>query len=117
MGSFPLRGPGGANKSKKKVAKKAQGVGGGFRGYEKNFGVPDGSPAKFYSDRYRRVFSQLGVKDSSVMGSLLKCELDFLTAGQMEAVRDYVEEPGERFFLVSAYMQKAWSRGIDRGMS
>ena len=117
LGSFPLRGPGGANKSKKKVAKKAQGVGGGFRGYEKNFGVPDGSPAKFYSDRYRRVFSQLGVKDSSVMGSLLKCELDFLTAGQMEAVRDYVEEPGERFFLVSAYMQKARSRGIDRGMS
>ena len=98
LGSFPLKGPGG-NTNKKKGTKKAQN-GSGFRGYEKNFGVPDGSPAKFYSDRYRRVFSQLGVKDTSAMGSLLKWQLDYLTSGQMEAVRDYVEEPGERFFLV-----------------
>ena len=98
LGSFPLKGPGG-NANKKKGPKKAQ-IGSGFRGYEKNFGVPDGSPAKFYSDRYRRVFSQLGVKDTSTMGSLLKWQLDYLTSGQMEAVRDYVEEPGERFFLV-----------------
>ena len=99
LGFFPLRGPGGNNPNKKKSTKKGQT--GGFRGYEKNFGVPDGSPAKFYSDRYRRVFSQLGVKDTSTMGSLLKWQLDYLTSGQMEAVRDYVEEPGERFFLVS----------------
>ena len=98
LGSFPLKGPGG-NASKKKGPKKTQ-IGSSFRGYEKNFGVPDGSPAKFYSDRYRRVFSQLGVKDTSAMGSLLEWQLDYLTSGQMEAVRDYVEEPGERFFLV-----------------
>lgn len=96
LGSFPLKSSNG-NSKKGEKKKKA----GGFRGYEKNFGKPDGSPAKFYSDRYTRVFSQLGVAEPSErLGSSLMWQLDYLTSGQMTAVKDYVDDPGQRFYLV-----------------
>ena len=96
LGNFPFKPLGGANRKKDKK-KKA----GGYRGFEKNFGVPDGSPAKFHSDRYLRVFSQLGVRDPGErMDSAFRWQLDYLTNGQMTAVQDYVNNPGEKFYLV-----------------
>merc|ERR1719319_955367 len=95
IGNFPLR-VGGINVKKgKKKQYPSQ-----FRGFEQNFGVPDGSPAKFYSDRYLRVFSQLGIQaPTERIGASNMWDLDYLTVGQMAAVRDYVEDPGERYFL------------------
>merc|ERR1712106_386155 len=76
----------------------------GFRGFEKNFGVPDGSPAKFYSDRYTRLFRQLGIRGNHSMAMDTtfrrngKMELVYLTGRQMTAVKDYVGG-SEKYFL------------------
>jgi len=98
IGHYPLEKMAGLKKKKRRK--------GGFRGYEKNFGVPDGSPAKFYSDRYTRLFRQLGIRGNHSMAMDTtfrrngKMELVYLTGRQMTAVKDYVGG-SEMYFLVS----------------
>ena len=101
IGHYPLDKMAGQKKKKRKK--------GGFRGYEKNFGVPDGSPAKFYSDRYTRLFRQLGIRGNHSMAMDTtfqrngKMELVYLTGRQMTAVKDYVGG-SETYFLVSGFI-------------
>ena len=80
---------------------------GAYRGYAKYFGRPDGSPAKYYSDRYTRLFHMLGVRsnrDQLAMDTTFlrngKVELCYLNSSQMHAVKEYVEKPDETYFLV-----------------
>ena len=100
LGNFPLDRK---QKSKKKV--KRGGGGGGFRGFEKNFGTPDGSPAKFYNDRYTRLYHQLAIRTNVglAMDSTFvrngKMELCYLTDRQMTAVRDYLDD-NDKYILV-----------------
>ena len=97
LGNFPLDK---TVKMKKKMKR------GGFRGYEKNFGTPDGSPAKFYNDRYTRLFHQLAVRTN--IGVNLdttfirngKMELCYLSDTQMSAVKDYLDD-NDKFILVN----------------
>ena len=97
VGHYPLD----KKEGKKKKLRKR-----GFRGFEKNFGIPDGSPAKFYSERYTRLFRQLGIRGNHSMAMDTtfrrngKMELVYLTGRQMTAVKDYVGG-SEKYFLVS----------------
>jgi len=94
LGHYPLD----QREQKKKKRKR------GFRGYEKNFGVPDGSPAKFYCDRYTQLFKKMGVKGNHSMAMDTtffrngKMELVYLTGRQMTAVKDYCGG-SEKYFL------------------
>ena len=96
LGHFPLEK---TQKSKKKTKR------GGYRGFEKNFGTPDGSPAKFYNDRYTRLFHQLAIRtniglsmDSTFVRNG-KMELCYLSDRQMSAVKDYLDD-NDKFILV-----------------
>ena len=98
LGHFPLDR---TQKQKKKFRKGR----GGFRGFEKNFGVPDGSPAKYYNDRYTRLFHQLAIRTN--IGVTLdttfirngKMELCYLSDRQMTAVKDYLDD-NDTYILV-----------------
>ena len=105
IGFWPLK----RNQGKRKKTK----IGGaknivrtGFRGFEKHFGTPDGSPAKYYNDRYTRLFHQLAVRTN--IGVTLdttfirngKMELCYLSDRQMSAVKDYIDD-NDTFELVS----------------
>ena len=86
-------------KSKKKTKR------GGYRGFEKNFGTPDGSPAKFYNDRYTRLYHQLAIRtnvglpmDSTFVRNG-KMELCYLSDRQMSAVKDYLDD-NDKYILV-----------------
>lgn len=76
------------------------------------FGVPDGSPAKFYSERYAKLFQQLEAKHVADEGGGAaelpmdamfmrngKVELVYLTAWQMQAVREFAGG-SDKYFLV-----------------
>ena len=77
--------------------------------HQLKYGVPDGSPAKFYSDRYAKLFQQLESKSGDGGGTALsmdtmfmrngKMELCYLTAWQMQAVREFAGG-SEKYFLV-----------------
>ena len=95
LGNFPLD-----RKQKTKKTKR-----GGFRGFEKNFGTPDGSPAKFYNDRYSLLYHQLAIRtnvglpmDSTFVRNG-KMELCYLTDRQMSAVKDYLDD-NDKYILV-----------------
>ena len=95
LGNFPLD----RNKKSKKPKR------GGFRGFEKNFGTPDGSPAKFYNDRYTRLYHQLAIRtnvglpmDSTFVRNG-KMELCYLSDRQMSAVKDYLDD-NDKYILV-----------------
>ena len=96
LGHFPLE----KNQRSKKKMKR-----GGFRGFEKNFGTPDGSPAKYYNDRYTRLFHQLatrtniGISMDSTFVRNGKMELCYLSDRQMSAVKDYLDD-NDKFVLV-----------------
>ena len=97
LGNFPLDR---TQKSKRKKTKRS-----GFRGFEKNFGTPDGSPAKFYNDRYTRLYHQLAIRtnvglpmDSTFVRNG-KMELCYLSDRQMSAVKDYLDD-NDKYILV-----------------
>ena len=121
IGHWPLEKNAGIKKYNKSRALKGAGGGGGgvgnasgsrssrkggMRGFEKNFGKPDGSPAKFYNDRYTRLFHQLAVRTN--IGLSLdttfvrngKMELCYLSDRQMSAVKDYLDD-NDKYVLVS----------------
>ena len=97
IGHWPLKRNQGKRK-KTKIGGSKRIVGSGFRGFEKNFGTPDGSPAKYYNDRYTRLFHQLAVRTN--IGVRLdttfvrngKMELCYLSDRQMSAVKDYIDD-------------------------
>ena len=95
IGHWPLQRNQGKKKNKIGGRKKTVG---GFRGFEKNFGTPDGSPAKYYNDRYTRLFHQLAVRTNiglSLDTTFIrngKMELCYLSDTQMSAVKDYLDD-------------------------
>ena len=106
IGFWPLKRNQGKRKKIKGGGTPKKVVRSGFRGFEKHFGTPDGSPAKYYNDRYTRLFHQLAVRTN--IGVTLdttfvrngKMELCYLSDRQMTAVKDYIDD-NDAFELVS----------------
>jgi hypothetical protein len=97
LGDFQLRSRVQKKKKKKRKEKQKQRF---------KFGVPDGSPAKFYSERYAKLFQQLeakgeecGVSMDAMFMRNGKMELVYLTAWQMQAVREFAGG-SDKYFLV-----------------
>ena len=97
LGNNPIKKPFSVTKKKGKKGHKA---------FKFNFPTPDGSPAKFYSERYARLYRQLGVKDrrGKPMDNPFvkngKMDLAYVTKRQMKAVMEFVKG-NEKYYLVS----------------